>query len=136
MTDTTTSVAPESADPTPDAAPTITAPPAATAAASADESAPAPAAEKPARRWKTLTLAITGIIALVLGLGIGGASGWAIANAQRPGFGNGMPGQFPGDGDGQFPGDGQRPDGGQGGPGQQQGDDTGTGSDTGSDTSS
>jgi len=74
---------------------------------------------EPARRWSTLTLAITAVVALVLGLGIGGVSGWAIANAQRPPFGTFQMG--PG-GDGQFvpPGDGQAP----GGPMQQRGDGT------------
>jgi len=87
------------------------------------EDAPAPRnddAAKPARRWKTLTLALTAIVALIVGLGVGGVSGWAIANAQRPTFGNG---QFPGGAgggefqppaDGQFPGNGEAPQRGDG----------------------
>lgn len=88
-----------------------------------EEHAPQVEPAKPARRWSTLTLAITAIVALVLGLGIGGASGWAIANAQRPTFGSfqGGPG---GDGEFQPPGDGQMPE----GPTQQRGDGTTDGS--------
>ncbi|AYF97654.1 hypothetical protein [Protaetiibacter intestinalis] len=114
-------------DSTAPAAETPTEAPAETPAVDETASAPASAEPaKPARRWKTLTLAITAIVALVLGLGVGGVSGWAIANAQRPGFGNG---QFPGGG---FPNDGQMPDFGDGqGPGNgdmpQPGDGSGSG---------
>ena len=80
----------------------------------------APAAA-PARRWKTLTVAIVAIVALVLGLAIGAVGGWAIATAQRPQFtigefpgGPGGDGEFQPPGDGQFPGDGTAPQRGDG----------------------
>jgi len=62
-----------------------TAPTAEPAAAPSTVQAP-PAAIPRARRWSTLTVAVAGGVALVLGLGIGGASGWAFAHAQHPGF--------------------------------------------------
>ena len=77
-----------------------------------------PEPAKSARRWNTLTLAITAIVALVVGLGVGGVSGWAIANAQRPQFtfqgGPGGDGEFQPPGDGQFPGNGEAPQRGDG----------------------
>jgi len=76
---------------------------------------------KPARRWKTLTLALTAAGALVVGLALGGVGGWAVANAQRPQFGTGQfqggpggDGEFQPPGDGQFPGDGTAPQRGDG----------------------
>ncbi len=78
-----------------------------TSQVTADSPTPESAApEKPARRRKTLTVALAAVVALVVGLGVGGVSGWAIANAQRPQFGNGqLPGGPGGDGDFQPPGD-------------------------------
>lgn len=109
--------------------------PTASAAPGAD---PAPTAAPPStRRWSTLTLAIAGGAALVLGLGIGGVSGWAIGHARHPGSAGADVrddhrfsdrGELPGRGDGQGPGDGRRGDGGM----PQQGDDTDPGDGSGS----
>ncbi|TXK19068.1 hypothetical protein [Homoserinibacter sp. GY 40078] len=93
-----------------EAAPAAVSSPAGTASAPvAADAEPADATVKQPRTWRTRAIALTGIAALVLGLGAGGVSGWAIANAQRPSFG--QMGGFPG-GDGDFqPPDGQMPGG-------------------------
>lgn len=94
-----------------------------------------PASEAtPARRWKTLTVALLAAGALVVGLGGGFAGGWAVASAQQPSFGGG---EFPGGQrpDGEMPQfDGEMPQ--MPGGDMPQGDDSSSDTDSGDDTAS